>query len=392
MEMKVPLLDLKAQFITIEDKIREAIDGVMASQRFIMGPEVKSLEEEIASYVGAAYAVGVASGSDAILISLMALGIGSGDAVVTSPFSFFATAGSVTRAGAVPIFCDIDPVTFNIDPEKLEETLNGLVKNKNGYQTKDGLTVKAVMPVHLFGQTADMKPIEKLIGDFGFFMIEDAAQAIGASYDGERAGSFGDLGCFSFFPSKNLGAFGDGGMVTTQNEALKEKLMILRDHGSNPKYYHKFVGINSRLDAIQAAVLRVKLRHLDKWSEGRRKNAEIYKRLFSENRLSSADGPIVPPSEALGRYHIYNQFVIRAKERDRLRDYLSGAGIGTEIYYPVPLHLQECYIDLGYKKGDFPVSEKAAETTLALPVYSELTEDMIQYVVEKIKEFYGGKG
>jgi dTDP-4-amino-4,6-dideoxygalactose transaminase len=296
----------------------------------------------------------------------------------------------VTRAGASLIFCDIDPVTFNIDPEKLREIIKGLVKSKNGYQTKDGHAVKAVMPVHLFGQTAEMKPIIELSSDLGLLLVEDAAQAIGSTYHGKRAGSFGDVGCFSFFPSKNLGAFGDGGMVTTKDEAIRDKIMTLRDHGSKPKYYHKFVGMNSRLDAIQAAVLRVKLKHLDRWSEGRRENAEIYKKLFSESGLSSSGGPITPPSEVEGRYHIYNQFVIRAKDRDGLREYLAGSGIGTEIYYPVPLHLQECYMDLGYKKGDFVASEEAADTTLALPVYSELTEDMIKYVVEKIGEFYGG--
>ncbi|MBN1573297.1 MAG: DegT/DnrJ/EryC1/StrS family aminotransferase [Deltaproteobacteria bacterium] len=393
--MKVPLLDLKAQYAAIRGEIKEAVEGVLESQYFILGPEVEALEGEVARYVGADFAVGVASGSDAILVALMALKIGSmsggeaTDAVVTTPYSFFATAGSITRVGAVPIFIDIDPATFNIDPEKLKSFLSGLKSSGDSLKTKDGLKIKAIMPVHLYGQTADMDPILELAVKYGLSVVEDAAQAIGSKYKGRGAGSMGDFGCFSFFPSKNLGGYGDGGMLTTNNADLAERARILRNHGSKPKYYHKIVGLNSRLDALQGAILRVKLKHLDKWSEGRRKNADIYRELITSSGIAAGKNPVVTlPVEVDGYHHIYNQFVITVEDRDGLRACLADNGIGTEIYYPLPLHIQECYKDLGYSKGDFPESERGALTSLALPVYPELTRKMIDYVVDTIAEFY----
>ncbi len=388
--MKVPLLDLKAQYAAIEDRVREAIDGVLQSQRFILGPEVEALEKEIADYVGAQFGIGVASGSDAILLAMMALGIGPGDAVVTTPYSFFATAGSVTRTGGSVLFVDIDPLTFNIDAKGLAALLEGLTSSGGRLMTKDGLTVRGVMPVHLFGQMADMGAVRELCSRHGLFIVEDAAQAIGSRSPDGKAGAIGDMGCFSFFPSKNLGGFGDGGMITTSSAELAEKLKILRNHGSQPKYYHRFVGVNSRLDALQAAVLRVKLKHLDAWTEGRRKNADRYRSLFTEQGLIAPEGPVTLPIQADGCHHIYNQFVIMVDRRDDLLAHLNGAEIGTEIYYPLPLHLQECYRSLGYKEGDFPVSEAAAKRSLALPIYAELTPEMQQYVVDTIAAFYGG--
>jgi dTDP-4-amino-4,6-dideoxygalactose transaminase len=387
--MKVPLLDLKSQFIKIEGEIRDAIDRVLDSQYFILGPEVAELEKEVAEYSGAAWGVGVASGSDAILLALMALDIGPGDAVVTTPYTFFSTAGSITRLGAVPLFVDITPDSYNMDPEALKKLLGGLTKKDGGYIATDGLKVKAVMPVHLYGQAADMDPICELAKAHDLFVVEDAAQAIGSEYKGRRAGSMGDVGCFSFFPSKNLGAFGDGGMIITSTEQIRDKIVMLRNHGSKPKYYHKFVGFNSRLDAIQAVVLRVKLKYLDGWSEGRKENADLYRELLKDADLLAPDGPVTAPTELPDRRHIYNQFVIRVEKRDDLREFLGDHDIGTEIYYPVPLHLQECYADLGYREGDLPVSEAAAGETLALPIYPELTDDMQRFIVEVIGEFYG---
>lgn len=389
MSMKVPLLDLKSQFVKIEGEIRSAVDRVLDSQYFILGPEVAQLEKEIADYTGADWGVGVASGSDAILLALMALDIGPGDAVVTTPYTFFSTAGSITRLGAVPLFVDIKSDSYNMDPSLLEKFLEGLTKKGSGYVTTDGLRVKAVMPVHLYGQMADMDPICALAEKYDLLVVEDAAQAIGAEYKGRRAGSMGDVGCFSFFPSKNLGAFGDGGMITTSSDAIREKVIMLRNHGSEPKYYHAYVGLNSRLDAIQAAVLRVKLKYLDEWSGERKKNADLYRKLFRDTGLLKPDGPITTPLELADRRHIYNQFVIRVERRDDLRTFLGDNDIGTEIYYPVPLHLQECYADLGHRAGDLPVSEAAANETLALPIYPELTDDMQRYIVEVIGEFYG---
>jgi dTDP-4-amino-4,6-dideoxygalactose transaminase len=388
--MNVPLLDLKAQHATIQDEIREAVDRVVSSQYFILGPEVEALEAEIAAYTGARYGVGVASGSDAILLAMMQLGLGPGDAVVTTPYSFFATAGSITRTGASVIFVDVDPVTFNMDPGLFEDLMGRLTENSKSPVTADGAAVRGVMPVHLFGQTADMAAIKRTASRFGLFVVEDAAQAIGSRSPAGSAGAMGDMGCFSFFPSKNLGGFGDGGMITTSSEQTAEGLKVLRNHGSKPKYYHRLVGVNSRLDALQAAVLRVKLKHLDSWSEKRNSNAAHYRELFSARGLASPAGPIGLPVAVDGYRHIYNQFVITVGRRDDLRDHLTRAGVGTEVYYPVPLHLQECYRHLGYRMGDFPHSETAALRSLALPIYPELTAEMQQYVVDQIGKFCEG--
>jgi len=368
--MRVPLLDLKAQYATIRDEIESAVRDVFESQYFILGPRVKEFEAAVARYTGTAHATGCASGSDALLLALMALDIGPGDEVVTTPYSFFATVSCITRLGATPVFCDIRPDTYNLDPEKLEP----LVTEKT----------RAIIPVHLYGLVAEMDAINAIARNRGIAVIEDAAQAIGADSPWGKAGSLGDMGCFSFFPSKNLGGAGDGGMVVTDSDDFFEKLAILRVHGSRPKYYHSVVGVNSRLDALQAAVLDVKLRHLDDWSAGRRANADTYNRLFEDRRLLDH---VVPPRIPDGFGHIFNQYVIRVRNRDGLREHLRGKEIGTEIYYPVPLHLQECFAFLGAREGDLPVSEEAAKTTLALPIYPELTDDMQEYVVDSIAEF-----
>lgn len=377
--MKVPLLDLKAQYAGIRDEILRVTEAVYESQQFILGSRVETLEKEIAAYCTTPYALGVSSGTDALLIALMTAGIGFGDAVITSPYTFFASAGSIARTGARPVFADIDPDTYTLSAGELERALNNL-------PAEDRARVKAVMPVHLYGQCADMDALETIAADRNLLMIEDAAQAIGAEYKGRRAGSFGEFGCFSFFPSKNLGAFGDGGIVTTGSEALYEKMKVLRVHGSKPKYHHRFIGGNFRLDALQAAIVSVKLKHLDKWSAARKKNAQTYRRLFAAAGLDR----IQLPTERQGR-HIYNQFVINVPEnRDGLRRHLQENGIGSEVYYPVPLHLQACFAYLGYRKGDFPLSEAAAEHTLALPIYPELTDDQLCCVVETIGAFYAG--
>ncbi len=376
--MKTPLLDLKIQYQSIKEEILETVNEVFESQWFILGPNVERLEKEIAEYCSTSHAVGVSSGTDALIISLMAADIRPGDLVLTTPYTFFATAGSIDRLGARAVFVDIDPETYNISPREMEKTISAM-------SAADRERLKAVIPVHLYGQCADMDPILAMAREHGLAVIEDAAQAIGSEYKGRRAGSMGDFGCFSFFPSKNLGAFGDGGIVTTNSDELMEKLHILRVHGSRPKYYHKSVGGNFRLDALQAAVVSVKLRHLDAWSEARAKNAERYRTLFTDAGL---DDVIKTPAEIESR-HIYNQFIIRAPEkRDDLRLFLQEADVGTEIYYPLPLHIQECFAHLDYKEGDFPESEDAARRSLALPIYPELTEEQQAYVVEKIKEFY----
>lgn len=376
--MKVPLLDLKIQYQTIREEILTVTEEIFESQHFILGPRVEALEKEMSEYCRTRYALGVSSGTDALLISLMAAGIGPGDGVVTTTYTFFATAGCIRRVGARPIFVDIDPDTFNISPESLKKTMDAL-------SAKEKARVKAVIPVHLYGQCADMEPVLEIAGKHDLSVIEDAAQAIGADYRGRRAGSMGDFGCFSFFPSKNLGAFGDGGLVTTRSDDLYEKLRTLRVHGSRPKYFHKMIGGNFRLDALQAAIVSVKLKHLDRWTEARRENAKRYRELFSHAGL---DDRVALPMEKEER-HIYNQFVISLKvKRDDLHQFLTTAGIGTEVYYPVPLHLQECFSDLNYKNGDFPVAEHAAKHTLSLPIYPELTNDQQEYVVEKIKAFY----
>ena len=376
--MKVPLLDLKSQYRTLKEEILEVTEEIFDSQYFILGPHVETLEKEIAEYCDTKHAVGVSSGTDALLISLMALGIGPGDLVITSTYTFFATAGCISRTGARPIFVDIDPDTYNIQPENLEKTLDALNPGERN-------RVRTITPVHLYGQCADMDPILGIAEKYNLSIVEDAAQAIGSDYRGRRAGAMGDFGCFSFFPSKNLGAFGDGGLVTTQSADLYERLITLRAHGSRPKYFHKMIGGNFRLDALQAAIVSVKLKRLDNWTEARRDNARKYRELFANAGL---DDLVKLPVDKEER-HIYNQFVILLKDkRDDLQRFLMDAGVGTEVYYPVPLHLQECFSDLGYNKGDCPVAEHAAEHTLALPIYPELSDDQQEYVVEKIRTFY----
>ena len=368
--MKVPLLDLKAQYAAIREEVRAAIDAVCDSQHFILGPEVAALETEVATYCGAGFAVGVSSGTDALLAALMAVGVGPADEVITTTYSFFATAGVIARLGAVPVFVDIDPETFNLN-----------IRAAVGKITP---RTKAVMPVHLFGRCAEMDPLLAAAKHQGIAVIEDAAQAIGAfDEQGRKAGTIGHIGCFSFFPSKNLGAFGDGGMVVTDDEALADTLRILRAHGSKPKYYHRIVGGNFRLDAIQAAILRVKLRYLKSWTESRRANAQNYRRLFEE---AGCLEQVTLPADVVG--HIYNQFVIQVPDRDRLQTFLRDQGIGTEVYYPLPLHLQECFASLGYKKGDLPHAEQAALSSLAIPVYPEMKDAQLEYVVSQIAQFY----
>jgi dTDP-4-amino-4,6-dideoxygalactose transaminase len=385
MKTKIPFFDLAAQFKSIEGEIKSAMDEVFQNQQFILGSKVQTLEETIAQYCRARYAIGVASGSDALLLALMALGIGTGDEVILPPFTFFATAGAVSRLGAIPVFVEIDRETYNIDPSKIEEKIT--------------TRTKAIIPVHLFGQCADMAPLLKIAKEKRLFIIEDAAQALGAEYkptpgsEGRRAGQIGDLGCFSFYPTKNLGAFGDAGMVTTDNSGWAEKLRLLRVHGSQPKYFHKQIGINSRLDTLQAAILLVKFKYLEKWTAERQKKAERYRLLF-QDLISSVKGFMLPTVQYQNR-HIFHQYVIRVPERDRLKQFLSEEGIGTDIYYPVSLHLQECYSFLKYQRGDLPVSEKASEEVLALPIYPELTDDQQMAVVDRIKAFYkriGSKG
>ncbi|MBW2490968.1 MAG: DegT/DnrJ/EryC1/StrS family aminotransferase [Deltaproteobacteria bacterium] len=376
--MKVPLLDLKEQYKTIKKEVLKTTEELFESQYFILGPRVASLEKEMADYCSSKHAVGVSSGTDALLMALMAAGIGLKDMVITTPYTFFATAGSIVRTGARPVFADIDPKTYNMSPESLENAIESMTRSELE-------RLKAVIPVHLYGQCADMAPILEICEKYGLVVIEDAAQAIGAEYRGKRAGSMGDFGCFSFFPSKNLGAFGDGGMVTTHSDDFYDTLCTLRVHGSQPKYYHKLIGGNFRLDAFQAAVVSIKLKYLDQWTTARQKNARKYRALFKHAGLEDV---VESPFEKEDR-HIYNQFVIRVKERrDDLRQFLNDAGIGTEVYYPVPMHLQACFSDLNYKQGDFPEAEHAALHTVALPIYPELSDDQIEYVVDKIKEFY----
>ncbi len=365
--MNVPLLDLKAQFATIKDEIIPGIEAVMESQYFIKGPEVKELEAQIAEYSTTKTAVGVSSGTDALLASLMTLGIGAGDEVITTPYTFFATVGSIWRTGARPVFVDIEPDTFNIDPTRIESVITE--------------KTKAIIPVHLFSQMAEMDRIMATAGKHNLFVIEDAAQAIGATYKGKKAGSIGTTGCFSFFPAKNLGGFGDGGMVVTQDEELGERLRQYRNHGSKPKYYHKWVGGNFRLDTLQAAVLIVKLRHLDDWHAARRTNAVKYNELFADV------GEVITPIIREYNESTYNYYIIRVPRRDECRQFLKDKNIGCEVYYPVSMHNQECFRKLGYRPDDFPVSQKAAGETLALPIYPELTDEQIQYVAATLKKF-----
>ena len=369
--LQVPLLDIPASYEQILSDVEKKISEVIRSGRFILGPVVEELEARITDYCGTKYAIGVSSGTDALLISLMAAGIGEGDEVITTPFTFFATAGSIARVGAHPVFVDIEPETFNIDPKQIENKITD--------------KTRALMPVHLYGQCANMDSILEVARRHGLAVIEDAAQAIGSEYKGQRAGSIGDYGCLSFFPTKNLGGFGDGGMVTMSSKELYERVKILRVHGSEPKYFHKTIGGNFRLDAIQAAVVLAKLNYLDHWTELRRQNAEIYKTLFEKRGLLNS---LELPSETTPR-HVYNQYVIRVKDyRDGLRQFLDKNHVATEIYYPLPLHLQECFDSLGYHQGDFPVAERAADEVLALPVYPELTESQLEYVVEMIAHFF----
>ena len=370
---QVPLLDLQAQYEQIRHDIREAVDRVLEHQKFILGPEVAALEKDVAAYSQVGQGIGVASGTDALLVGLMALGIGPGDEVITTPYTFFATAGSISRLGATPRFVDIDPVTYNLNPSEIEAAITE--------------RTRAVLPVHLYGQCADMDAIGAIARKHDLAVIEDAAQAIGAEYKGRRAGSMGTLGCFSFFPSKNLGGIGDGGMIVTDDQALADAIRVLRVHGSKPKYYHKVIGVNSRLATIQAAALQVKLRYLDEWTAARQRNAERYRQLFREKGL---DGQIGLPAALEHSRHIYNQFVIRVPRRDACRAFLQENGIGNEVYYPVPLHLQECYESLGYTEGSMPHAEKAAEETLALPIYPELTDDQASRVVETLARFVEG--
>jgi len=388
-KMTVPLLDLKAQYKALRDEIMPVIEQVCADQHFILGPHVGALEKSVAAYSQSAHGIGVSSGTDALLLALMALEIGPGDAVITSPYTFFATGGTVARVGARPVFCDIDPASYNLSAPRVREYLERHCERRNGavFERSSGARVRALMPVHLYGQCADMDSLLAIARDHGLRVIEDAAQAIGAEVGGgRRAGSLGDVGCFSFFPSKNLGAFGDAGMCTAQDDALAERMRILRVHGGKPKYYHALIGANLRLDEIQAAVLNVKLRYLDGWTAARQRNAAHYREAFARAGLA---GPIVGlPGEQPGCRHIYNQFVIRVPKRDALRKHLSEHGIGTEIYYPVPLHVQKCFEYLGQRAGDCPESERAAAETLALPVYPELTTAQLDYVVGAVAAFY----
>ena len=382
--MKVPLLDLKAQYHSLKHELDEALINVAESQHFILGPEVDKMEKSFCEYLGCKYAFGVSSGTDALLIALMAIDIKPDDEVIVPTYSFFATAGVVSRLNAIPVFAEIDPVTFNLSSDDLKKRI-----------TKK---TKAVIPVHLYGQSCEMHDIMEIARKHNLKVIEDGAQAIGVQYkDGKFVGTISDIGCFSFFPSKNLGCFGDGGLVVTNNDELGEKLRILRVHGGKQKYYHKIIGGNFRLDAIQAAVLNVKLPHLGNWSAQRRSNAELYNKLFIEAGLAETTGKIkfdgknkvllqkpVYKDSGVKNYHIYNQYIIRVKERDAVRKHLTDKSIGTEIYYPVPFHLQECFSSLGYKKGEFPLAEEAADDSIALPIYAELTKEQQKYVVDEI--------
>jgi len=370
-ERQIPLLDLRAQHARIREEVLAEVIRVIDSQKFILGEEVEKLEREIADYSGARFGVGCASGSDALFLALLGLGIQRGDEVLTTPYTFFATAGAIHWAGAAPVFVDVEAATFNMDMSHVADVLAAHPK------------IRAILPIHLFGGCADMDPLCGMARERGIPVIEDAAQSIGSEYRGRRAGSMGAVGCFSFYPSKNLGGYGDGGMLTTSDPALAERLAALRVHGSRRQYYHEWVGVNSRLDALQAAVLRVKFRHLDAWTRGRQENAALYRKLL-------AGAPVTPPAEAgYQTRHIYNQFCILCPQRDRLQSYLKENGIGTEVYYPLPLHLQECFADLGYRAGDFPVSERLAKESLALPVYAELRAEEVEYLCAMVRAFYG---
>ncbi len=387
--MNIPMLDLKAQYESIKDEINLKVLDTLSSQRFILGPEVEAFEQELAEYSGTEFACGVSSGSDALIIALMTLGIGQGDSVVTTPFTFFATAGAIVRVGAKPVFCDIQEETLNIDPDSLREVLS------SKYEDGDH-TLKAVIPVHLYGQCVDMTGILEVAEKYKLHVLEDAAQAVGAEYPAlggvKKTCAMGDMGILSFFPSKNLGGFGDGGMVLTSDEELARRLKILRTHGSKNKYFYDTIGGNFRLDALQAAILRVKLKHLNGWHKARMQNALYYDRKFTESGLVEDSRVRIPATvykdSNVRNYHIYNQYVIRANKRNELQEFLKSKGVPTAIYYPLSLHLQECFSDLGYTKGEFPVSEKASEEVLALPIYPELSRDQQDYIVSQVKDFY----
>jgi dTDP-4-amino-4,6-dideoxygalactose transaminase len=370
-----PFLDLKAQYATIRDEVQKSVLGALDAQQFILGPDVAALESEIAAYVGCPYAIGCASGSDALILALMALDVRAGDEVIAPPFTFFATAGAIARLGARTVFVDIDPKTYNLDPQLLEAAITP--------------RTKAIIPVHLFGLAADMAQIMKIAQAHDLPVIEDAAQAIGAQYQGKSVGNIGTVGCFSFFPSKNLGGGGDGGMITTNSAKLNDRLRMLRVHGSRKKYTHDELGMNSRLDTLQAAILRVKLRHLDNWTAGRQRNATLYRELFAEHGLEQQVQAHPVPADHV---HVYNQFTVRVRERDALKSHLQKQGLPTEVYYPHPLHLQAALADLGYKSGAFPVTETACSEVLSLPIYSELSTTQIQTVVGAIAEFYEQQG
>ena len=369
--MRVPFIDLKLQYHSIRSEIQKTMGEVCEEQAFILGIRVESFEKAIAKYLSVSHTVGVASGTDALLLSLMALGVGPGDEVMTSPYSFFATVGSIVRLGAKPVFVDIDDTTFNLNTTRVDSALTP--------------KVKVLLPVHLFGQCSDMATLQTLAREEDLKIVEDAAQAIGAKHNGKMAGVLGDLGCFSFYPTKNLGGFGDGGMVVTQDPDLAEQIRLLRVHGSREPYRHDLVGFNSRLDALQAVVLMIKLNYLPQWTELRRQHAAFYEQLFTQAGLIDQ---VLIPKEQPGNYHVYNQYVIRVSRRDELRKFLAKEAVGTEVYYPIPLHLQPCLKHLGHCPGDFPEAERAAQESLALPVYPELTQDQQAYVVEKIKAFY----
>ncbi|WP_031406954.1 DegT/DnrJ/EryC1/StrS family aminotransferase [Geobacillus vulcani] len=368
--MNVPMLDLSEQYEQLKPEIMRVLDEVMRSSRFILGDYVKKMEAEIAAYSRAKHGIGCGNGSDAIHIALQAAGVGPGDEVITTSFTFFATAGAIARLGAKPVFVDIDPVTFNIDPAQIEAAVTE--------------KTKAIIPVHLYGQMADMEAIVAIAKRHGLVVIEDAAQAIGAKYQGKCVGELGTAATYSFFPTKNLGAYGDGGMIITNDDELAEKCRVIRVHGSKPKYYHHVLGYNSRLDEMQAAILSVKFPHLDRWTEQRRQHAATYTRLLQE----AVGDLVVTPKEVEGRYHVFHQYTIRVPKRDELQAFLKEQGIATMVYYPLPLHLQPVFASLGYKEGQLPEAEKAAKEALSLPMFPELKEEQQQYVVEKIAEFY----
>ena len=366
--MQIPILDLKAQYANIKDEITQAISEVCENQAFALGPAVAEFEENVAAYCNSKYAIGVSSGTDALLVSLMALDIQPGDEVITTPFTFFATTGSIVRLGAKPVFVDVERDSFNIDPSAIEQKI-----------TKK---TRAIIPVHLFGQVAQMKVITEITERYNLAIIEDAAQAIGASQDGIKAGNFGDCGCFSFYPTKNLGGFGDGGLVTTNREDINQKIRALRDHGQNPRYFYKVIGGNFRLDGIQGAVLNVKLKYLDEWNEKRRQNAALYDTLLS-------DSPVKIPKINENNVSIYHQYTITTPKRDKLKQFLAENNIGSAIFYPKPLHLQDCFSDLGYRPGDLPIAEQLCEEVLSLPIYSELEPEQIEYVAKTVLKYYG---